>query len=176
MSKVVSEDSVRGSFSKLDETKGSEWLQRHLQHIYAPLLNEPWILDADVTVKPLYGHQEGAELGYNPHKPGRPSHTYHTFFIANLRLVLDVEVQAGNQSASKHSSPGLWALLERLGRENWPVFIRGDKDWGTEGCSAPSAMRPAASDAERSALRSGLGLDHRRRCGSESNTAMPRSL
>jgi hypothetical protein len=24
-------------------------------------------------------------------------------------------------------------LLERLGRENWPAFIRGDRDWGTEG-------------------------------------------
>jgi hypothetical protein len=44
-----------------------------------------------------------------------------------------VEVQAGNRHASKHSSPGLWASLERLGREHWPVFIRGDKDWGTEG-------------------------------------------
>jgi hypothetical protein len=133
MSKVVSEDSVRGSFAKLDETKGNEWLQRHLHHVYAPLLSVPWILDADVTIKPLYGHQEGAERGYNPHKPGRPSHTYHTFLIANLRLVLDVEVQAGNRHASKHSSPGLWALLERLGREHWPEFIRGDKDWGTEG-------------------------------------------
>jgi hypothetical protein len=51
-------------------------------------------LDADVTIKPLYGHQEGAQLGYNPHKPGRPSHTLNTFPIANLRLVLDVEVQA----------------------------------------------------------------------------------
>lgn len=59
------------------------------------MLAEPWILDTDVTVKPLYGHQEGAVSGYNPHKPGRPSHTYHTCFIANLRLVLDVEVQPG---------------------------------------------------------------------------------
>ena len=101
--------------------------------IYALLLSEPWILDADVTVKPLFGHQEGAVLGYNPHKPGRLSHTYHTYMIANLRLVLDVEVQAGNQNASKHSSPGLWALLERIGRTNWPAFIRGDRDWGTQG-------------------------------------------
>jgi hypothetical protein len=29
-------------------------------------------------VKTLYGEQEGAEIGYNPHKPGRPSHAYHT--------------------------------------------------------------------------------------------------
>ena len=41
-----------------------------------PLLSEPWILDVDTTVKPLYGHQEGAVVGYNPKKPGRPSHCY----------------------------------------------------------------------------------------------------
>ena len=34
--------------------------------------------------------------GYNPKKPGRPSHTYHTFSIANLRLILDVEVQVAS--------------------------------------------------------------------------------
>jgi hypothetical protein len=27
-----------------------------------------WVLDVDTTIKPLYGEQEGAELGYNPHK------------------------------------------------------------------------------------------------------------
>ena len=26
-------------------------------------------LDLNPTVKPLYGHQEGAEFGYNPQKP-----------------------------------------------------------------------------------------------------------
>jgi len=31
-------------------------------------LNRPWVLDLDATIKPLYGHQEGAELGYNPHR------------------------------------------------------------------------------------------------------------
>ena len=90
MEKVVSEDSVRATFSKVEEAAGIAWLQRHLLAVSEPLLGEPWILDTDVTVKPIYGHQEGALLGYNPHKPGRPSHTYHTYFIANLRLVLDV--------------------------------------------------------------------------------------
>jgi len=133
MSKVVSEDSVRRAFGKLDEAAGVAWLQEHLLRVYTPLLSEPWILDADVTVKPLYGHQEGAEVGYNPHKPGRPSQTYHTYLIANLRLILDVEVQSGKHTASKHSSPGLWALLKRLPRAQWPALIRGDRDWGTEG-------------------------------------------
>jgi len=129
---VVSEDSVRRNLGKIDETKGVGWLQDHLDYVSAPLLGEPWILDVDVTVKPLYGHQEGAVVGYNPHKPGRPSHTDHTYFIANLRLVLDVEVQAGNQSASKYSSPGLWELLGRIPRMQWPTFIRGDRAWSTQ--------------------------------------------
>jgi hypothetical protein len=30
MSQVVSEDSVRRNFSKLDETEGVQWLQEHL--------------------------------------------------------------------------------------------------------------------------------------------------
>lgn len=69
-------------------------------------------------------------MGYNPHKPGRPSHTYHTYLIANLRLVLDVNVQAGDQTHSSYSFPGLMALLDALPAESKPEFIRGDCDWG----------------------------------------------
>ena len=132
MRRVMSEDSVRRALAKIDEASGVEWLQRHLDYTFRPLLGEPWILDVDTTVKPLCGRQEGAVAGYNPHKPGRPSHTYHTYAIAELRLMLEVEVQAGNQHASKHSAPGLWALLARIGRAAWPRLVRGDCDWGTE--------------------------------------------
>lgn len=132
MSKVVSDDSARRSLKKMDEEDGVHWLQNHLQRCYEPLLAQPWILDSDVTIKPLYGHQEGAVVGYNPHKPGRPSHTYHTYMIANIRLVLDVEVKPGTDTAASHSSPGLWELLDRLPKSSWPQFIRGDSDWGVD--------------------------------------------
>jgi|GEM_PF-4331725 len=79
MNKVVSDDSARRALKKIDERLGIDWLQQHLHSCYTPLLKTPWNLDADVTVKPLYGNQEGATLSYNPHKPGRPSHTYHTY-------------------------------------------------------------------------------------------------
>ena len=55
MGKVVSEDSVRRALLKIDEEAGVRWLQDHLHSVYAPLLNVPWILDADATIKPLYG-------------------------------------------------------------------------------------------------------------------------
>ena len=54
-------------------------------------MSTPWILDLDTTVKCLYGKQEGAVVGYNPHKPGRPSHSYHSAFMANTRLALGVD-------------------------------------------------------------------------------------
>ena len=131
MSKVVSDDSARRALKKMDEEEGVSWLQEHLHGCYEPLLKFPWILDCDVTVKPLYGKQEGAEIGYNSHKPGRPSHTLHTYMVANLRLVLDVEVQPGNQSNSKHSLPGLLDILNRLPESCRPKFVRGDCDWGS---------------------------------------------
>jgi hypothetical protein len=132
MSKVASEDSVRRAFLAVDETAGTGWLHRHLDDCTRPVLGEPWILDMDTSVKLLYGHQEGAVAGYNPHKPGRPSHSYHTYFIGNLRLVLDVDVHAGNESASNFSAPGLWGLLDRIGRERWPALLRGDAGFGND--------------------------------------------
>ena len=79
MNKVVSEDAVRRALSKIAAEAGRAWLQEQLDYCTRPLLREPWILDVDTTVKPLYGHQEGAVVGYNPKKPGRPSHTYQGF-------------------------------------------------------------------------------------------------
>lgn len=132
MTKVLSEDAVRRGLRKIDPEAGAAWLRETLDYVVRPLLREPWILDVDTTVEPLYGHQEGAVVGYNPAKPGRPSHSYHTDLIANSRLVLDVEVRDGNQTAAKHGAPGLWALLDRLGRDCWPSLLRGDTGWGNE--------------------------------------------
>ena len=132
MDKIVSDSSAINALKRMDEAAAITWLQTHLHWCYEPLLAYPWILDVDVTVKPLYGHQEGAELGYNPHKPGRPSHTYHSYLMANTRLVLEVDVQAGNQSGSSHSMPGLVALMQRLSLANRPAFVRGDCDWGND--------------------------------------------
>ena len=131
MGKVVSSSSARRAFMRADGDACARWLQNHLHRCYDELFCAPWILDVDTTVKPLFGHQEGAVLGYNPTKPGRPSHVLHTYFMANTRLVLDVETRPGNESAAKYTMPGLWAFLDGLPRTKWPCFIRGDCNFGT---------------------------------------------
>ena len=114
---------------------------RDSDYCTGPLLGEDWVLDADTTIKPLYGHQEGAELGYNPKKPGRPSHVYHSYMLANVRLVLDVEVMPGNKHTSNHSVPGLWALLDRIGRDCWPTLLRGDKSFSSDALMSECEVR-----------------------------------
>jgi len=132
MRKVVSEDSLRRAFLDADPAAAESWQLSYLRKTYEPLLFEPYIMDLDATVKPLFGKQQGAVVGYNPAKPGRPSHVFHTYFIANLRLVLDVEVQPGNQTAACHTQPGLWRFLDSLPRAAWPAFLRGDVAFGNE--------------------------------------------
>ena len=112
--------------------RAEEWMEHSLLASVMDALNTDWILDCDPTVKVLYGHQSGAEIGYNPHKPGRPSHTVHTYWVANLRLVLMVRVQSGKSTSAAHSLPGLKKLLLGLPLEKRPQLVRGDCAFGTE--------------------------------------------
>lgn len=141
MKAVCSEDSVRRAFLGVDENEVAQWQRRHLRAAWEPALALPWVLDIDTTIKPIYGHQEGATLGYNPHKPGRPSHAFHTYFIATLRLVLDVEVSPGDQHAAAHGFEGLWRLWEGFAPAQRPEFIRGDAPYGQETLMAECERR-----------------------------------
>ena len=132
MNKVISEDSLRRALLAMEESAGVAWLDSHLRHSTAALLDAPWILDIDTTIKPLYGKQEGAVVSYNPKKPGRPSHSYHTYLMAGLRLVLGVEVAAGNEHTGTHSLPGLLELLDDLPAAQRPRLVRGDCGYGSD--------------------------------------------
>ena len=141
MTRAVSEDVVRRAMKRIDERSGLAWLAAELRDCIAPVLSQSWILDIDCTVKPLYGHQQGAQIGYNPHKPGRPSHCYHSYFMANTRICLGVEVCGGKDHAAQHGLPGLWELLDALPRTHWPAFLRGDCAYGNEALLCAAEIR-----------------------------------
>ena len=136
MNKVVSEDALRRALERIDEPASTAWMRPALMHSVREALSKPWVLDIDASIKPLYGRQEGAELGYNPTKPGRPSHALHTFWVGNLRLVLDVQVSSGKQHTSVHAKAALGRLLDELGdgpEGRRPALVRGDSGYGNEG-------------------------------------------
>ena len=148
MARIISDESLRRALQQLapcpnnsrsdDEriqreaqlAKSTAWMDAALKDSVYEALSTGWILDCDTTVKPLYGHQDGAEMGYNPTKPGRPSHPIHTYWIADVRLVLDTEVQGGKTSAAKYSLPRLITLLKALPPEQRPRRVRGDSAFG----------------------------------------------
>ncbi len=150
MTKIISDDSLRRALARLAPTvvgrydevelaarqaqldRGLAWMDEQLLASVQAALSTPWILDVDPTVKPLYGRQDGAEVGYNPKKPGRPSHVIHTYWISAVRLVLHAEVQSGKATAGTHSLPGLRSLLERLTPAQRPTLVRGDCGLGNE--------------------------------------------
>ena len=132
MSKVVSEDALRRAMERIDETASTAWMRPSLMHSVREALDRPWVLDIDASIKPLYGRQEGAEVGYNPAKPMRPSHVLHTFLVSSLRLVLEVQLSTGKQHTSGHARAALGRLLDELGDKR-PALVRGDSGYGNEG-------------------------------------------
>ncbi len=132
MKKIISEDAMRRGLGRIEAAAGEVWCKTHLMRSVSAALNTPWILDIDTTIKVLYGNQQGAEIGYNPHKPGRPSHALHTYWVGNLRLVLDVVVSPGKQAHSSSSLPGLTAVLDGLEPNQRPALVRGDCGFGNE--------------------------------------------
>jgi hypothetical protein len=132
MSRVMSEDAVRRAFRDEEAEPLAAWQQRHLWRSVEPVLREPWICDVDVTIKTVYGRQEGGEVGYNPHKPGRLANAYHTFFISRLRLALDVVVAPGKQFHSRAVSQTFWPWWEKLPVSCRPALVRADCAFGNE--------------------------------------------
>jgi Transposase DDE domain group 1 len=132
MSKIVSEDALRRGLARMSADQSRIWLRPQLLSSVQAALNTPWVLDIDTTIKTLFGKQSGADVSYNPHKPGRPSHALHTYFVSHLRMVLDVVVSPGKQHSATHARPGLNDILDSLGKEQLPALVRGDCGFGNE--------------------------------------------
>ena len=144
MKKVISEDAARRALKSMDELAGIAWLDGQLNNsTQAALSFGPWVLDTDTTVKCLYGKQEGAVIGYNPTKKGRPSHNYHSCFMGNTRLALTVEVNHGNHHTAKQVMPSLWHYYDGLADQQKPALIRGDIFLGNEGFLSEAEKRKA---------------------------------
>ena len=130
LGRIVCEDSVRRALKSADARELDAWLARHERDVFDKLLPYQYVLDVDSTVKPVFGHQEGAELGYNPQKPGRPSHNFHSYFIGSVRISLGVDVQPGKRHSGGCGMPRLWEIVDALPPEKRPRLIRGDVGYG----------------------------------------------
>ena len=68
-----------------------QWTFDHL-----PRTTRSYTLDLDSSVVTRYGRQQGAKKGYNPKKPGRPSHRPLFAFLAEARILANLWLRSGN--------------------------------------------------------------------------------
>ena len=128
MESVVGDDTVRRFFQSVDPVLGAEWIARHAEPMWRAL-PEPVVLDWDSTVQPKYGHQEGAEVGYNPGKPGRRSFHPLLAVVAHTRLCPAYRFRAGDTVTATDWQESMEDAQRWLGeRKVW--LNRGDLGLG----------------------------------------------
>jgi hypothetical protein len=74
--------------------------------IHRPEHRSRLIFDLDSTVLTVFGHQEGAEIGYNPRYRGKRSYDPLLCLEANSSFLWDIEL--------RHGDAGTWAGSEEL--------------------------------------------------------------
>jgi len=86
-------------------------------------------IDADSTVATVYGKQEGAEVGYNPKKRGRPSYSIKTAFIANNGDCVNLRLDGGKSHSKERFKEFFQNALSLLPSNYKVVFVRLDKGY-----------------------------------------------
>lgn len=74
--------------------------------------NTKWIPALDATVRTLYGRHEEARASSNSMKPGWASHVYKVLLFSEEMPVVNVDVQAGNKTASHCARATLQGWLD----------------------------------------------------------------
>jgi hypothetical protein len=140
MESVVSDDTVRRFFKSVDPVLGAEWIARHAKPMWGALPDRI-IMDWDSTVQSKYGHQEGAEVGYNPSKPGRRSFHPLLGVVAHTRLCPAYRFRSGDTVTATQWKEAMEDAQRWLGdREVW--LNRGDLGLGHDGVMAWHEEQP----------------------------------
>ena len=105
---------------RLEELNGRR-LQRHFEKETFPRLT----LDADSTVKTVFGRQQGASVGYNPHKRGARSYHPLMAFLTERKCVLNTWFRPG----SAYTANGIVEFLQQSAAwlpKATKIFFRAD--------------------------------------------------
>lgn len=131
MKNVVSDDTIRRFLKSLPEAAAREWIAAASRPLWSALPDR-FILDWDSTVLTRYGHQEGAAVGYNPTKRGRPSHHPLVAVVAGTRLCAYYRWRPGDSHTAAEWQEAMEECLEWLGPNHRPWLNRGDIGFGGE--------------------------------------------
>jgi hypothetical protein len=147
-------------------------LQQRFTH--CPEHRSRLILDLDSTVVTVFGHQEQAEVGYNPRYRGKRSYNPLLCLEANSSLLWDTELRAGNAGTWEGSVELLASCFESLPADIRELRVRADAGFGFGPVLDILEARPAqyAVVARMTAgLKRRLGALHYERCNRQWESA-----
>jgi hypothetical protein len=102
-----------------------------LQHfIHRPDHRSRLILDLDSTVVTVFGHQEGAAVGYNPRYRGKRSYDPLLCLEANSSFLWDVELRRGDAGTWAGSEELLACCFHSTPADIREVRVRADAGFG----------------------------------------------
>ena len=102
-------------FNKFSQAVNQRVFGRLFGWFFSELVFDNYTLDFDSTVIVREGSQEGAAKGYNPKRPGRPSHHPLLAFVSDVRMIANYWLRPGNTSSSTNYIAFLEDTLSRLG-------------------------------------------------------------
>jgi hypothetical protein len=129
--RIPSDSAVIRFFKKISSKEGEAWIY-NAEKIFYDGITSRSILDWDSTVTTRFGEQEGAEVGYNPHKPGRASHHPLLCTIAGTRLCLHMKYRPGKAYSSSGWIEAIETVLGRLPKGVRPFLNRADISFAGE--------------------------------------------
>jgi hypothetical protein len=83
-------------------------------------------VDCDSTEKTVYGHQEGAAKGYNPHNQGKKCYHPLLCFCSEMKLILNTWFRAGNTYTANGIVEFMKQTLAALPATVKKIFFRAD--------------------------------------------------
>jgi len=83
-------------------------------------------LELDSTVRPVFGSQEGAAKGYNPHKKGLKAYHPLLCFIAETRECLHNWFRSGDAYSANGCVDFIKECFARLPKRVWSIDVRAD--------------------------------------------------
>ena len=118
------------SFKLMEEVSTGVW-QSMDQLIPWIKISSDW-LGFDSSVLERYGEQEGAKLGYNPRKKGRPSHHPLLGFLSNSRFVVNIWNRRGDVGSSNNAINFFRQTYDRINKRINILGVRMDSGFYRE--------------------------------------------
>jgi hypothetical protein len=113
-SKAPGQDTFKRFFSKFSQATNQQVADHFYSWFFDQLQFENLTLDFDSSIITRYGQQQGARRGYNPVKPGRPSHHPLMAFVADVKMVANFWLRSGDSHTASNFKGFLEDTLQKL--------------------------------------------------------------